>query len=230
MRCGADAAEIDVQMSRDGTIFVVHDKDLRRMAGLPLVITDSSESDLRKADIGLYSRPPLPSEGLATLEEFLQEAQNRFCLSIELKYYTYNEELAIKVIELLRKYPSTVPHEIISLEYKALQQVAKLDPNLRRGFLVSASVGDVTQLDVDFISVSQLSFDARLQQKAESRDMKIAVWTVDDRQQMFRLMVAGADDIVTNDPETAVTVVKEYREMDELKLILVRLREVLSDK
>jgi hypothetical protein len=43
-------------------------------------------------------------------------------------------------------------------------------------------------------------------------------------------MVAGADDIVTNDPETAVTVVKEYREMDELKLILVRLREVLSDK
>jgi glycerophosphoryl diester phosphodiesterase len=229
MRCGADAAEIDVQMSRDGTIFVTHDKDLRRMAGLPLVITESSDADLQKADIGLFSKPPLPSEGLATLEEFLQVAQNRFCLSIELKYYSYTEELANKVIELLRKYPSTVPHEIISLEYKALQQVAKLDPTLRRGFLVSASVGDVTQLDVDFISVSQLSFDARLQQKAESRGMKIAVWTVDDRQNMFRLMVAGADDIVTNDPETAVQIVKEYREMDELKLILVRLREVLSD-
>lgn len=229
IQCKADAAEIDVQLSKDGTIFVTHDKDLRRMAGLPLVVTESSDAELRKADIGLFSKPPLPSEGLATLEQFLQEAQNRFCLSIELKYYSYNEDLAIKVLELLKKYPSSIPHEIISLEYKALQQVAKLDPGLRRGFLVSASVGDVTQLNVDFISVSQLSFNSRLQQKAESREMKVAVWTVDDRQQMFRLMVAGADDIVTNDPEAAVQVVKEYREMDELELILVRLREVLTD-
>lgn len=229
IQCKADAAEIDVQLSKDGTIFVTHDKDLRRMAGLPLVVTESSDAELRKADIGLFSKPPLPSEGLATLEQFLQEAQNRFCLSIELKYYSYNEDLAIKVLELLKKYPSSIPHEIISLEYKALQQVAKLDPGLRRGFLVSASVGDVTQLNVDFISVSQLSFNSRLQQKAESREMKVAVWTVDDRQQMFRLMVAGADDIVTNDPEAAVQVAKEYREMDELELILVRLREVLTD-
>jgi glycerophosphoryl diester phosphodiesterase len=225
---GAYAAELDVQLSKDGVVIVNHDKDLRRVANLPLTITDSESTELLKADIGKSHKPPLPTEPLPTLEQILKAAQGRICLSIELKYYGFNPTLAEKVIELLDRYPSNPSHEIISLEYKALKQVAALRPTIRRGFLVSASVGDVTMLDVQLLSISKSSFTAELLDRAQKRNMGIAVWTVNSEEDMFRLMVAGAELIVTDDPETALRVAKQYHELSDLELLLIRLREWLS--
>lgn len=227
---GANSAEIDVQQSKQGTVFVTHDRDLRRIAGLPLVISDATDDELKQADIANQMKPPGPVESLATLEQFLKASQNKIRLSIELKYYGFKPELAEAVLQLLDKYPSFPAHEIISLEYKALEQVANLRPNIRRGYLVSASVGEITQLNANFLSVSKGSFSQVLLEKARRRDMQIAVWTINDRESMFRLMVQGAELIVTDDPATAVEVAQEYNQLSELELLLVRLRESLSMK
>ena len=226
----ANSAEIDVQQSKEGTVFVTHDRDLRRTAGLPLVISEALDGEIQQADIGSQLKPRAPPEKLATLEEFLKQSQNKIRLSIELKYYGFKPELAEAVVQLLDQYPSTPPHEIISLEYKALEQVAKLRPKIRRGYLVSASVGEITQLNANFLSVSKSSFSQELLEKAHRRNMQLAVWTINDRESMFRLMVQGAEFIVTDDPATAVEVAQEYNQLSELELLLVRLRESLSQK
>ncbi len=101
---GAYAAEIDVQLSKDGIVIVNHDKDLRRVANLPLVITETNSAELLKADIGTNHKPPLAPEYLPTLEQLLKEAQGRVCLSIELKYYGFKPDLAEKVVELLDRH------------------------------------------------------------------------------------------------------------------------------
>jgi glycerophosphoryl diester phosphodiesterase len=225
---GADSAEIDVQQSKEGTIFVTHDRDLRRMAGRPLVISEATDAELRKTDIGSQMRPPAPSESLATLEEFLKRSQNKIRLSIELKYYGFKPSLAEAVAALLDQYPSRPAHEIISLEYKALEQVAALRPTIRRGYLVSASVGDITKLDANFLSVSQGTFSPELLERARQRGMQVAVWTINDRESIFRLMVQGAELIVTDDPEMAVEVAREYQQLPAFELLLIRLREALS--
>ena len=224
----SDCAEIDVQLSKDGTVYVAHDRDLRRTAGLPMVLSESRDEELAKADMGSQATPPFPTEPLATFDEFLQKSANQIRLSVELKYYGFQPKLAEKVLELLKKHPSNPAHEIISLEYQALEQVAKLDPNIRRGFLVSASVGDITKLNVNFLSVSKNAFSPELLERAQKRDMQVAVWTVNDREEMFRLMVRGADLIVTDDPALAVEVAREYHELSKIELLLVRLRESLS--
>ncbi len=94
--------------------------------------------------------------------------------------------------------------------------------------MVSASVGDVTKLNVNFLSISKSSFTAELLERAQTRNMQLAVWTVNTEDDMFRLMVAGAELIVTDDPETAIRVAKQYHELSELELLLIRLREWLS--
>jgi len=225
---GADSAEIDVQQSKDGTIFVTHDRDLRRIAGQQTVISEATDAELRKADIASQMTPPVASESLATLEEFLKRSQNKIRLSIELKYYGFKPSLAEAVAALLDQYPSRPAHEIISLEYKALEQVAALRPTIRRGYLVSASVGDITKLNANFLSVSKGTFSQELLERARQRGMQIAVWTINDRESMFRLMVQGAELIVTDDPEMAVEVAREYRQLSDLELLLIRLREALS--
>jgi glycerophosphoryl diester phosphodiesterase len=226
----SNSAEIDVQQSQEGTVFVTHDRDLRRIAGLPLVISGAMDNEIKAADIASQMRPPGPKESLATLEEFLILAQNKIRLSIELKYYGFKPELAEAVVALLDKYPSNPAHEIISLDYKALEQVAKLRPRIRRGFLVSTSMGEITLLNANFLSVSQGTFSQELLEKARHRNMQIAVWTINDRDSMFRLMVQGAELIVTDDPATAVQVADEYNHLSELELLLVRLRESLSQQ
>lgn len=226
----SNSAEIDVQQSQEGTVFVTHDRDLRRIAGLPLVISGARDNEIKAADIASQMRPPGPKESLATLEEFLILAQNKIRLSIELKYYGFKPELAEAVVALLDKYPSNPAHEIISLDYKALEQVAKLRPRIRRGFLVSTSMGEITLLNANFLSVSQGTFSQELLEKARRRNMQIAVWTINDRDSMFRLMVQGAELIVTDDPATAVQVADEYNHLSELELLLVRLRESLSQQ
>ncbi len=70
----ADAAEIDVQLSRDGTIFVVHDRDLKRLASVPLVVSQATDDQLRSVSINWPASSDRPPEPLATLDEFLETA------------------------------------------------------------------------------------------------------------------------------------------------------------
>jgi hypothetical protein len=58
--------------------------------------------------------------------------------------------------------------------------------------------------------------------------MQVAVWTINDRESIFRLMVQGAELIVTDDPEMAVEVAREYQQLPAFELLLIRLREALS--
>lgn len=228
IKARADAAEIDVQLSRDGTIFVVHDRDLKRLAAVPLVVSQATDAQLRSVSINWRPPSDQPPEPLATLDEFLETARDKIHLSIELKYYGWNASLAEKVIELLRDKAMLDQCEIISLEYKALEQVQKLEPKLRRGFLVSTSLGDITRLNVELLSVSQTVFTDQLRRKANARKLQVAVWTIDSPETMFQMMVKGADEIVTNDPVAAAAVEQQYAELNDVELFLVRLRERLS--
>jgi glycerophosphoryl diester phosphodiesterase len=225
---GADAAEIDVQRSSDGHVIVTHDRDLRRLAGSPLVISDSTLEQLRTADIGRSIGPQFAGERVATLEEFIDAARGKIRLSVELKYYGRGDPvLAHQVVQALRAGEFTTRANVISLDYAGLGQVRQLDRALPIGFLVSASVGDVTRLDVDFLSVSQSNLTPTLRKHADARGMTIAVWTVNTREDAIRMIARGADDIVTDDPAMAVEAVRWYRELSDVELILLRLREWL---
>jgi len=226
---GADAAEIDVQRTANGSIVVVHDRDLRRMAGVPLVIAESTLAQLREADIGKSVGPEFAGERVATLDEFIDAARGKIRLSVELKYYGRGDPvLAQETAQALRSADFADQSNVISLDYAGLQQVRQLDPAQKLGFLVSASVGDLTGLDVDFLSVSQSNLTPQLRRRADARGMTIAVWTVNRRDDVIRMIALGADDIVTDDSAMAVEAVRWYRELSDVELILLRFREWLA--
>ena len=57
--------------------------------------------------------------------------------------------------------------------------------------------------------------------------MSIAVWTVNKREDVIRMIALGADDIVTDDPAMAVEAVRWYRELSDVELVLLRFRQWL---
>lgn len=50
---GADGVELDVWLSMDKQVVVIHDPDTQRVSGIKLVVKESSYSDLAKIDLGM---------------------------------------------------------------------------------------------------------------------------------------------------------------------------------
>ena len=62
---------------------------------------------------------------------------------------------------------------ISSLSAAGLAEVRRLDPHLRIGFIVARSVGDITGLDVDFLSLHQKEVTPRLLRQAGVRGLPV---------------------------------------------------------
>jgi glycerophosphoryl diester phosphodiesterase len=75
---GLDIVEVDVYLSRDGEVVVIHDEDLRRVARRPEAVADLTAAELARVDLG-------DGEGVPRLSEVLDLARGRIGLYVELK-------------------------------------------------------------------------------------------------------------------------------------------------
>lgn len=85
MELGAGGVEVDVHLSRDGVLMVIHDASLRRTTGFPGQVREMSFDQLRLLDAGKGERIPTLREVLDEMEQFQREHGRRLWLNIELK-------------------------------------------------------------------------------------------------------------------------------------------------
>jgi glycerophosphoryl diester phosphodiesterase len=78
VEAGLDLVEVDVYLSSDGQLVVIHDEDLRRMAGRPEVVADLTAAELKRVDLG-------QGQGVPRLAEVLDLARHRIGVYVELK-------------------------------------------------------------------------------------------------------------------------------------------------
>ncbi len=225
---GAQFAEIDVQRTADDVIVVVHDQDLQRLAGLPRQIGKSTLAEIREADIGRRFASRFEGERIATLSEFIEAAQGRIHLNIELKYYGFDDRLAPSVVALLQKTNFLDQAVITSLDMRGLQQTRKLEPRLKLGTIVSAKLGDITRLDIDFLSLRQSLVTPALRQLAAKRKLPIHVWTPNTSTEMMEMMLRGADNLITDDPALGHEVIEWYQQQTDEELVLLHFWDLLN--
>jgi glycerophosphoryl diester phosphodiesterase len=224
---GADFAEIDVQETADGALVVLHDQDLRRVAGVPKNVWELTLAEVQALDVGKSFGPAFRGERVATLAAFIEAARGRIKLNIELKYNGHDERLAERVVTLLHERDFVGQCVISSLSTAGLAEVRHLDPRLRIGYIVAKSVGDVTRLDVDFLSVRQGEITPGLMRLAERRGLPVHAWTVDRREDMVRLLCLGVENLITDDPALAVEVVRWFGQLSDEELLLLRFQRRL---
>jgi glycerophosphoryl diester phosphodiesterase len=219
---GADYAEIDVQETADGALVVLHDQDLRRLGGVPKNVWEVTLAEAKAIDLGGTFGPEFQGEHLATLGEFIEAARGRIKLNVELKYNGHDQRLAERVVDLLREEQFGDQVVISSLNAAGLAEVRRRDPRLRIGYIVGKSVGDITRLDVDFLSLHQGEVTPRLLRLAGARGLPVHAWTVNRREDMVRLLSLGVDNLITDDPALAVEVVRWFGQLSDEELVLLR--------
>jgi glycerophosphoryl diester phosphodiesterase len=220
---GADYAEIDVQLSKDGVLVVTHDSDFSRMAGVAKKVWDLTYAEIRAIPLGTKAAAEFRDEPAPTFDEVLALARDRIRLNIELKYYgDHQPRLAERVVEALRARQMTNQVMIQCLEYAPLLEVRRLAPGIPVGYLMSVNAAHPGRLKVDFLAAESGRVTGAFVQAAHRRGQRVHVWTVDAPSDMDRMIDLGVDDLITNEPAEALRRVREYQGLSRSERTLRR--------
>jgi glycerophosphoryl diester phosphodiesterase len=227
---GADYAEIDVQLSKDGVLVVTHDSDFSRQAGVAKKVWDLTYAEIRAIPLGAKAAPEFRNEPAPTFDEVLVIARGRIGLNIELKFYgDHQPRLVERVLEALQARQMTNQVVIQCLEYEPLMEVRRLAPAVPVGYLMSVNAPHPERLKVDFLSAELSRVTGGFIQAAHRRGQAVYVWTVNSPNEMDRMIDLGADDLITNEPAEAVRRVRAHRDLTPVERTLRRAYAWLAD-
>jgi glycerophosphoryl diester phosphodiesterase len=225
---GADYAEMDVQLTADGTVVLLHDRDLMRVAGLARRLEEMTYDEVRQLDVGSWFNPAFAAERVPSLADVIHLCRGKMRLNIELKFYGPDRRLARAVAELLRQEDFESECIITSLNYDGLQEVKRHNPRLRTGLIVAYALGDISRLEVDALSIRADFVSDQVLYAAHRLGREVHVWTVNDERQMLRLMQRGVDNLITSDPDLAVRVRGQWNELTAPERFVVASRILLG--
>jgi len=139
---GVDVVEMDVRLSADGYVVVMHDGTVDRTTDGTGVVSEMSLAVLKGLDAGSWFDARYAGERIPTLAEVLAWARGKVGLMLELKYHPYGSfdpALVPKVLDLIAR--AGVSEQVVFISYQpaALQQVRAQAPDF--------SVGHLTFLD-----------------------------------------------------------------------------------
>ena len=227
---GADYAEFDVQETADGVVVLLHDTDLRRVAGVNKGIWEVTYDEIRDLDVGSWFAEEFADERVATLSEAMDVARGRIRLNIELKLHGHNRQLEAQVVRLVKQAAFENECIVTSLEYSAIREIARQSSRLRRGLIVTAKIGDATQLDVDLLAVNARTVTRDFVARAHDAGKQVHVWTVNDPEQMLTMIHMGVDNILTSSPDVLVELLREREQMSNAERTLLFVSDFLAGR
>jgi glycerophosphoryl diester phosphodiesterase len=225
---GADYAEMDVQLTADGKVVLLHDRDLKRVAGVSRRLDELSYDEVRQLDVGSWFDPIFAGERVPTLAEVINLCRGKIRLNVELKFFGPDQRLAQKVADLVHEQQFESDCLVTSLNYDALQEVKRHNPYLRTGLIVAHALGDVSQLEVEVLSVRADFLSDELLRSAHRLGREVHVWTVNDARQMTRLIKRGVDNIITSDPDLAIRVRDKWASLSGPERLVMASRLLLG--
>jgi glycerophosphoryl diester phosphodiesterase len=214
---GADAVELDIHLSKDGQLPVLHDFNAKRITGRDAGIKDLTLAELRTLDAGGWKGPQFAGEKIPTLDEMIALLPPGRRLLVEIKP---GPEIVPELARCLARHGLGEKNvTIISFNYEALQQVRQTLPHLPTLYLVgykapdpakpgaggpptidavvaAAKAAHLTGLDLQHT----WPLTAADVKTIKDAGLQLHVWTVDDRAIAQRWIELGAASITTNRP------------------------------
>jgi len=225
---GADWVEIDVQETADGEIVVIHDRDLKKIAGQPVRVADSSLPELQQFDIGSWFDPRFSEQRIPTLAQVLELSKNQIGVNIELKYYGGEKRLEESVAEIVESAGMELQVVFMSLNYEGIQRLRKLRPGWNMGLLSSVSLGNLGRLDLDFLALNARSASRSRIRHIQESGKQIMTWTVNDAIGMSSMFNRGVDFIITDKPALAVSVLEQRADLEPTQRLLIQLADLFD--
>ncbi len=196
---GADGIELDVMLSGDDQLVVIHDDTVDRTTNGSGRVGDMTLQALQSLDAGAGEKIP-------TLRQVFDRFGGKFLINIELKNYSsLFDALPIKVAALVKEYKLEESVIVSSFNPFNLPRFRRRLPEVPLGLLTQPDqakrwIWRLFQYDALHPYFSDV--DEALVSALHARDRQINVWTVDDPNEIKRLAELAVDSIITNQPKS----------------------------
>ncbi|MEU8785731.1 glycerophosphodiester phosphodiesterase family protein [Streptomyces sp. NPDC048637] len=189
---GLDVIELDLHLSKDGALVVMHDADVDRTTDGAGPIAERTLAELRELDAGQGERIPLFEEVVEAVKAPLQA---------EIKDVAAAQALA----EVMRSRDLVGRVDVISFHDEALAAIRTLLPGVRTALVGSRYGADVVDRALA-VGATMLSLNIRrltleLVERAHAAQLKVVAWTVNTHDQLRLARGLGLDGVVTDQPE-----------------------------
>ncbi len=207
-----DGIELDVQLSKDGEIVVIHDELIDRTSNSNGYVCNFSLQELKKLDFGSYKDKKFKNCKIPTLEEVLIFFENKkIYINIELKNSVFRYEgMEEKVIECIKKYQMEDYILVTSFNHQSIQKFQKLTKKIRSGILLYDIQFNIKKYieenNIKYInpSIEYFNLEERSFLELKKSGKIITVYTLDDIREITRLKELNIN-VITNSPISRMT-------------------------
>ncbi|MDX2154299.1 MAG: glycerophosphodiester phosphodiesterase [Bryobacteraceae bacterium] len=228
---GADVLELDMAVTKDNVVVVSHDPELnpkicKGPAGLPKGIRQLTLEQLRQFDCGATANADYPKQRavpgtrMPTLDEVLALARRgTFEFNIETKifkdkpeYTPSPEEFTRLVVDLVRKHKLEKRVILQSFDFRTLEACKKIAPEIRLSALYAIGLKDFVGIAKDsgarIVSPHYMLVTKGRVEEAHKAGLQVVPWTANTVRDWDRLVEAGVDAIITDDPAALIEYLK----------------------
>jgi len=226
---GVDVVELDVHLSKDDELIVMHDPRLERTTDGSGAIREFTLAELARFNAAAkYSgMRDYAAQRIPTLQQVLDLVGTRVGMLIEIKLDASGKRypgIEQKVVEVVRRNHAVRTTTIGSFDFATLQEIQRIEPQLKRtAFISTAYLGkmgmksktpadiaaDITASSAQAVGVEKSYLSEPLITAFKQAGLAVGAWTVDDFVEMWKLIDLGVDTITTNRPNLLI---EKYRQ------------------
>jgi glycerophosphoryl diester phosphodiesterase len=217
---GADGIELDVQLSKDGEVVVIHDFSLETTTDGRGPVGAKTMAELQELDAGSWFDPSFAGQQIPTLQQVVDVVGRRLLLNIEIKTARLTDSVLAKAVVRIVEESHLLDRVVVSsFNHLVLRKVRQLNPWIPIGLLYSPDMPLPLRrtwlrplLRPEALHPYYEMLDPKTVRWAKDRGYRIHTWTVDDPGTMWQLMRQGVDIIITNRPDLLGQVLRSRSE------------------
>ncbi len=208
MAAGADGVELDVQLTRDRRVVVIHDDSVTAVTGAPGRVRGMTLEAIQALDAGAHFGPAFAGERIPTLGQALEAVGSEAIVNIELKGEgIVGDGLEHAVAYIVHAHGMDSRVIASSFNPFRLMRLRAVAPDIPRAMLHGPGtprfVHDLWFLPLvqpDALHPHYSLVDESYMRRARNWGVRVNAWTVDDPAEARRLLDLGVDGIITDDP------------------------------
>jgi glycerophosphoryl diester phosphodiesterase len=198
---GADLIELDIRLTADGELAVVHDPTLERVWGLPQAVAETGLPEVRALRLG--------GHGIPTLAEALDAVS----IGVMVDYTT--ADVVEPALATIRAAGALDRCLFSGGNVGGHRRIRELEPDARIALTWTRDERPPAQLledlRIEFFNPPYERVEPGIVEAMHERGLKVSTWTVDDPDEMRRVIDAGVDAVITNRIGELVALLEEAR-------------------
>lgn len=198
---GIERFELDVRLSSDGQLMVIHDEKLSRLTSSNLLVSKTTASDLQKICLNGTQ------EGIPTLEDIVKACPQVNHWQFEIKTDKTNLGFIKPMGALIEKYQLQDKVAITSKHIGTLKAFKHSLPQIARGYVqewpLPNGLKTALNLECQFLCLNKALAREIYIQQAQAKGLHVSIWTVNISEDMTRFLHLGANSIISDFPQMA---------------------------